>query len=153
MIWPGVQSGCRSFSSAAAPATCGLDIDVPAIAWNSSPWGPVSGSAESGVWPARIWTPGAVTSGLLTPSAEPGPPRELKDAMTSPRSRTGSPAVSVALTLALAARKASSAVPSANWMWLVGQEVVVGLQVRDGGGLVVEDHARRSALQRRSSPC
>jgi hypothetical protein len=26
---PGVQPGCSARSSAAAPATCGLDIDVP----------------------------------------------------------------------------------------------------------------------------
>ena len=33
LIWPGVQLGCAAFSSAATPAECGLDIDVPAIAW------------------------------------------------------------------------------------------------------------------------
>ena len=29
LIIIGDQSGCRSLSSAARPATCGLDIDVP----------------------------------------------------------------------------------------------------------------------------
>ena len=33
LICPGVQSGCRATRSAADPATCGEDIDVPAIAW------------------------------------------------------------------------------------------------------------------------
>ena len=35
----GVQSGWACLSRANTPATCGLDIDVPAIAWNSSPAG------------------------------------------------------------------------------------------------------------------
>src|SRR5262245_18419244 len=39
LIWPGPQSGWAALSSKAAPATCGDDIDVPAIAWNSSPGG------------------------------------------------------------------------------------------------------------------
>src|SRR4029079_16797980 len=84
LIWPGVQSGCSALSSAPEPAICGLDIEVPAIAWNSSPCGPVAMSTDLGVWPARICTPGAVMSGLLTPSDWPGPPRELNEAITSP---------------------------------------------------------------------
>ena len=31
LIWPGVQFGCSAFNSAALPAMCGLDIEVPAI--------------------------------------------------------------------------------------------------------------------------
>ena len=61
----GVQSGCRSMRSAAAPATWGEDIDVPWIAWKSSPGLPLLIVAPIGVLPARIWTPGAVTSGLI----------------------------------------------------------------------------------------
>ena len=41
LIWPGVQVGWRPLISGAEPAMCGLDIEVPAIAWNSSPCGPV----------------------------------------------------------------------------------------------------------------
>ena len=33
LISAGVQSGCAAFTSAETPAECGLDIDVPAIAW------------------------------------------------------------------------------------------------------------------------
>src|SRR5262249_57988303 len=68
LIWPGDQSGCSALSSAPAPATCGDDMDVPVIAWKSSPGGPPSTKAGFGVVPARICTPGAVRSGLLTPS-------------------------------------------------------------------------------------
>jgi hypothetical protein len=47
-------------------------MDVPAIAWNSSPvTEPASGNGEL---PARIWMPGAVMSGLMTsPPKLPGP--------------------------------------------------------------------------------
>ncbi len=40
LIIAGDQSGCAAFTSAETPAECGLDIDVPAIAWKSSPGGP-----------------------------------------------------------------------------------------------------------------
>ena len=36
-ICPGVQSGWSARRSAPAPATCGLAIEVPSIAWKSSP--------------------------------------------------------------------------------------------------------------------
>ncbi len=58
------------------PATCGLDIDVPAIAWNSSPGG-LSGSGK-GELPATIWIPGAVTSGLMMSGAIESGPRDEK---------------------------------------------------------------------------
>ena len=71
LIWPGVQSGCSALISAPEPAMCGLDMDVPAMAWNSSPCGPsatpAGGGRCCGLAPARICTPGAVMSGLLTP--------------------------------------------------------------------------------------
>jgi hypothetical protein len=70
----GDQSGCACFSSANRPATCGLDIDVPAIAWNSSPatW-PGSGNGDAA---ARIWMPGAVMSGLMMSRADGLGPRD-----------------------------------------------------------------------------
>src|SRR5919108_5460576 len=55
---------------------CGLDIDVPAIAWNSSS-GTIPGSGN-GELPARIWMPGAVISGLMMSSATGSGPREEK---------------------------------------------------------------------------
>src|SRR5687767_13647995 len=70
------QSGCACLRSAKMPATCGLDMEVPAIAWNSSPGG-VPGSGN-GDWPARICRPGAVTSGLITSGATAFGPREEK---------------------------------------------------------------------------
>ena len=33
LISAGVQVGCAALTSAETPAACGLDIDVPAIAW------------------------------------------------------------------------------------------------------------------------
>ena len=77
---------------------CGLDMDVPAMAWNSSPFGPLATSTCSGDAPARIWTPGAVMSGLLTPSRWPAPPRELNEAITSLGWVPDTPAVMVAST-------------------------------------------------------
>ena len=58
------------------PATCGLDIDVPAIAWNSSPGR--AGDRRTAMLPARICTPGAVTSGLMMSGATPFGPRDEK---------------------------------------------------------------------------
>src|ERR671922_606973 len=58
------------------PATCGLDIDVPAIAWNSSPGG--ESASGNGELPATIWRPGAVTSGLMMSGATAFGPRDEK---------------------------------------------------------------------------
>ncbi len=78
-ICAGVQSGWSALISAAEPAMCGLDIDVPL----SSPY---SGDAVgSVVWTgARTSTPGAEMSGLSTPGTEGFGPRELNPAITSP---------------------------------------------------------------------
>jgi hypothetical protein len=72
----------------AAPALWGEDIEVPAMAWKNSPGGPsviVSAQASDptphGESPARICTPGPVTSGLM--KLPPGP-REENAAITSP---------------------------------------------------------------------
>ena len=54
--WKGVQLGCRWSSSAAAPATCGAAMLVPAKAANGPP---ASADVEE-----RISAPGAPTSGL-----------------------------------------------------------------------------------------
>src|SRR5262245_52046881 len=64
LIWAGVQLGWADLSSTAAPALCGEDIDVPAMAWKYSPGGPDATASGVGVLPARTCTPGAVTSGL-----------------------------------------------------------------------------------------
>ena len=61
------------------PATCGLDIDVPWIAWNSWPGAPMNGV---GLLPARICTPGAVTSGLMMSAAAPSGPRDENTAIS-----------------------------------------------------------------------
>ena len=108
--------------SAADPAMCGLDIDVPAIDWNSSPCGPDGMPTWRGDAPARIWTPGAVMSGLLTPSDWAGPPRELNDAMTSPCWLPLTPSLRVAMTFVWLPMKASSVWPWSNWMWLAGRK-------------------------------
>jgi hypothetical protein len=130
LTWPGVQSGCAAITSADTPAACGDDIEVPAIAWNSSPCGPVARSVDAGVWPARICTPGAVMSGFTN---SPIGPRELKPAITSPCAAADAPADHVAVTSACAARNASSSSfgPS-RWIagrkWLsVSTSLAVGL--------------------------
>ncbi len=69
------QRGCACLIRAKRPATCGLDIDVPLIDWNSSPGTPKFGT---GVLPARTFTPGAVTSGLMMSSATVFEPRDEK---------------------------------------------------------------------------
>ncbi len=83
LIAAGVQSGCASRSSAATPATCGTDIDVPLRYWKFSPRTPF---ATSGVCPARISTPGAVTSGFRISGAVRFGPRDEKPPITSPSS-------------------------------------------------------------------
>ena len=75
----GVQSGWACLSRAKLPATTGADMDVPAMAWKSSPVGcPLAGI---GVFPAMIWTPGAVRSGLMRSPAVGFSPREEKAAI------------------------------------------------------------------------
>ena len=42
LIIAGVQFGCAALTSAETPAACGLDIEVPAIAWYRLPGGPLT---------------------------------------------------------------------------------------------------------------
>src|ERR1700752_67786 len=79
LICAGDHVGCACRRRAPAPAVCGLDIDVPLIAWNSCPGAPRNGV---GVLPARITTPGAVTSGLMRSGAAPLGPRDENAAMS-----------------------------------------------------------------------
>src|SRR5512143_1189304 len=72
----GVQSGCACFSNAYMPAVTGLDIDVPAIAWNSSPG--TKSASVNGEAPASTWMPGAVRSGLMMSPAVGSGPRDEK---------------------------------------------------------------------------
>src|SRR5690349_21645845 len=76
LIIIGVQSGCRSFSRAAMPATCGADIDVPSYMLNDRPRLPGGATAATIAWP------GAITSGFRRspPPARSGP-REENDAI------------------------------------------------------------------------
>ena len=69
--------GCRSSSRAAAPAICGVAIDVPDIA---SQWPP--GTED------RIETPGALMSGLSRSDSGVGP-AELKSARVLPPDASG----------------------------------------------------------------
>src|SRR3954464_10702959 len=72
LIIAGDQSGCAALTSAEAPAECGLDIEVPAIAWYRLPGLPFSGSPSvTGVVPASTCRPGAVTSGLMKSACGP----------------------------------------------------------------------------------
>ncbi len=78
-----VQSGCCRASSAAAPATCGVAIEVPEAATYeaSTTWPIVVPAARA----ATMSTPGAVTSGLTASSPGRGP-RPEKSARESSRS-------------------------------------------------------------------
>ena len=58
---------------APTPATDGDDIEVPEIDWNSWPGEPEVGV---GVFPARMFTPGAVTSGLMMSALSRFGPRD-----------------------------------------------------------------------------
>src|ERR1044071_1760999 len=76
LIIIGVQSGCRSFSSAASPATCGADIDVPLYRLKDSPAFPGGATA------ARMSWPGAMTSGMSRlPAPAVSGPRDEKVAV------------------------------------------------------------------------
>src|SRR5262249_8916488 len=63
-----VQSGCRSLSSAAAPATCGAAMLVPL----RSPHGPPSFDGSDEI----TSTPGAATSGFISSESGVGPADE-----------------------------------------------------------------------------
>lgn len=60
------------------PATCGLDMDVPLIAWNNCPGAELS---AAGLAAARTCMPGPVTSGLMMSPAAPFGPREENSVM------------------------------------------------------------------------
>src|SRR5206468_2314902 len=107
LISSGVHVGCAALTSAATPAACGLDIDVPAIAWNRLPEGPFVMPVGCGVMPARTWMPGAVTSGLIQ---SPVGPREENVAMTSACAGAGVPCSQVARTPVWLLTNESSAV-------------------------------------------
>src|ERR1051326_533848 len=79
----GDQPGCACLISATAPAVCGQAKLVPLarIYLVGSNMVPVLVSAApTGTVAERIFTPGALTSGLIWPNPETGP-RELKSAI------------------------------------------------------------------------
>ena len=94
----GVNSGWSCVSSAAAPATCGEAIEVPLIDWNSSPGFSSELTAGSGAAAARMFTPGAVTSGFGMSGTAVCGPRDENAARMPPRGRpVALPAVSSAV--------------------------------------------------------
>src|SRR3954454_7042965 len=115
----GVQSGCAALTSAIDPATCGEDIDVPAIAMNRFPAGPLSAVVWSGwgVVPARTWTPGALMSGLIQ---SPVGPREENEAMMSPWVGDATPVAHAASTFVWPLTKFATAF-EANCVWIAGR--------------------------------
>src|SRR5690348_5020201 len=111
----GVHAGWACRSSAATPATCGLDMDVPDSPSNRLPWWPEGDTA------ATMSTPGAVRSGLIKlPSPTIAGPT-LENAATS-----GARGVAVdtadidAVGAAVEARYALIAAPSVCPTWTVG---------------------------------
>ena len=113
------------------------------MAWNNWPGKPPSWVAGVGVCPARICTPGAVTSGLLMPRVCNGPPRELNDAITSPCAGAAAPCEKVAVTAGCAIRKALSCAPSAALQVNRRNEMIVGASSLQGR--VDQDHPDRAA--------
>src|SRR5687767_12141789 len=133
LIIAGVQSGCACVSKAPTPATCGLDIDVPWMAWNNSPGAPRNGV---GLLPARICTPGAVTSGLMMSGAARFGPRDENTAMSgAPASGAAEPAVNDAVAPAPAlSTYSATAKPSAGNSVDVGSRwLSVGVTLTCGG--------------------
>ena len=66
------HSGCALFSTAAAPATCGVAIEVPFDA-GVLVVGRIWPGSRRAAWAATMSTPGAVMSGLIAPSPVRGP--------------------------------------------------------------------------------
>src|SRR6266511_1869963 len=115
----GDQLGWELINSAARPAVCGLDIEVPLIDWNSWPGAP---RKAVGVLPARMFTPGAVTSGLrMSPPPAMLGPRDEKSAIVLPPPKVRVPPESEAVADApLAAMYALTASPSVLLMCRLG---------------------------------
>ena len=119
----GVNSGWSCVSSAAAPATCGEAIEVPLIDWNSSPGLRPELTAGSGAAAARMFTPGAVTSGFGMSGTAVCGPRDENAARMPPRGRPFAlPAVSSAS--APGAIRAFTCVPSVNDTCTLGTQWV-----------------------------
>src|SRR3954470_21978410 len=118
MIIPGVQVGCAALISADTPAACGLDIEVPAIAWYRLPAGPLTLPVGCGVMPASTCTPGAVTFGLRK-SAEG--PRDEKAAIMSGNVGVAMPCVNVPVTPVWLLMKASRSAFGPS-RWIVGSQ-------------------------------
>ncbi|ROP37471.1 hypothetical protein EDD40_2784 [Saccharothrix texasensis] len=94
LICAPVQSGCCWASTAAAPATCGVAMDVPDMDTYPSPAGVPTVPLLD--FAATTSTPGAVMSGLTAPSPTRGP--RLENA-AMPSCRSTAPTVSAASAL------------------------------------------------------
>ena len=118
----GDHSGCASFSRAATPATCGTAIDVPV---RKPKFSPELEFAASGVSPARMLIPGAVTSGFRISGRGPGP-REENEPSLFPVSSTVRKKLllSSTSTLSSASSSASIRLPSASPIMSAGIPIV-----------------------------
>ena len=92
----------RRLDESGHTGACGLDIDVPWMAWNISPGLLGSAPTGTGVMPARICTPGAVTSGLRK---SPTGPRDQKRRHDVARDLVATPPVHDAITFVLVVMK------------------------------------------------
>src|SRR3954464_9097374 len=112
LIAIGDQVGCLAFSTAAMPATCGVDIDVPLMNAYSPP------AALNAVVAARTVVPGAMMSGLSRSPLPAGDRPRLDEAATiGAVTRTGVPALIVAVGLMVPPTYAltSGAALSSRW--------------------------------------
>src|SRR3954447_18296963 len=99
---------------------CGLDIDVPAMAWNNWPGAP-SAAAPIGDAPARICKPGAVMSGFTMSGAVAFGPRDEKYVVDGAVANSEfGPGTNVATGLAVTAMYVFTLTPSEKLMWTVG---------------------------------
>src|SRR4051794_449341 len=115
LIAIGLQSGCRCLSSAASPATCGLDIDVPLSKLKESPLAP-GGATE-----ARMSWPGAIRSGFRRspPPARKGP-RDENAAVCGDGTLNTSVALAIDAVAPAVAAYALMAARSVSARWTVG---------------------------------
>ena len=73
-IAAGLHAGFHALTAAAAPATWGHAMDVPETSLNCEACACPAGIDDVGIHDARMFTPGAATSGLITfPVCADGP--------------------------------------------------------------------------------
>ncbi len=117
LIAIGDQVGCLLFSTAAIPAMCGVDIDVPLMNAYSPP------AALNAVVAASTLVPGAMMSGLSRSPFPAGDGPRLEELATfGALTRTAVPGLIVAVGLVVPLTYALTAGAALSSRWTVGTE-------------------------------